>query len=111
MRISDDDGSLKHLKEFDKKLKVGGNELKGVDEVYEAVTVVLAMLYDSEMSDENRTDNKCGKEVEEEIEHRVASPRSKGGAKKRGGSKAFELMSATNLTEGLGGDPGLRSQT
>ena len=30
---------------------------------------------------------------------------------RRGGSKAFELMSTTNLTEGLGGDPGLRSQT
>ena len=52
MRISDDDGSLKHLKEFDKKVKIGGNELKGIDEVYEAVTVVLAMLYDGEMSDE-----------------------------------------------------------
>ena len=102
MRISNDDGCLKHLKKFDKKMKVGGNELKGIDEVYEAVTVVLAMLYDGEMSDENRTDDKCDGDVDDEIEHRVASPRSKGGVKKRGGSKAFELMSATSLTKGWG---------
>ena len=53
VRISDNSGDSKHLEKIGKKLKVGGNELKSVDEIRKVVTVVLAMLYDSEVGNKN----------------------------------------------------------
>ena len=111
MRISDGSSYFDCAQKVVDELKVGRNEVNGINRIRLAVLIILASLYDNEMCDEKRVKSKCGKKIEEGLKHRVANPKFEGGGKRRGGSKAFELMSTTNLTEGLGGDPGLRSQT
>ena len=71
VRISDGSGYLERTQEFVDKLKVGGNEVNGVNGIRSALLIVLASLYDNEMCDEKRVKGKCGKKIEEGLKHRV----------------------------------------
>ena len=53
VRISDGSSYFERTQEVVDELKVGRNEVNGIDEVRKVVTVVLAMLYDGEVGDEN----------------------------------------------------------
>ena len=61
--------------------------MNGINRVRLAMLIVLASLYDNEMCDEKRVKSKCGKKIEEGIEHRVASPRSKAEGREEEGRK------------------------
>ena len=77
VRISDRSGYFECAEEVANEMKVGGNEVKGIDIVQLVVTVVLEMLYDGNMRNKDSAKSKGGKEVEEGIEHRVTNPMSK----------------------------------
>ena len=52
MRTSDGSSYFEHAQELVDELKVGRNEVNGINEVRLAVLIVLASLYDNEMCDE-----------------------------------------------------------
>ena len=52
MRISDGSSYFERVQEVVDKLKVGRNEVNGVNGIRGAVLIVLASLYNNEMCDE-----------------------------------------------------------
>ena len=77
MRISDSGSDFKCVQKAANELKVGGNEVNGIDGIRLTLLIVLASLYDNEMCDEKRVKSKCGKKIEEGLKHRVANPKLK----------------------------------
>jgi hypothetical protein len=82
VRISNSSDYFECVKKVANELEVGRNEMKGIDEVWLVVAVVLEMVYDSKVCNKNCAKSKCGKKVEERIEHRVANPKSKAEGRK-----------------------------
>ena len=87
VRISDGSGYLERAQEFVNELKVGGDEVNGVNGIRGAALIVLASLYDDEMCDEKRVKSKCGKKKEEGLKHRVANPKLKAKGREEEGRK------------------------
>ena len=87
VRISDSSSYFERAQEVVDELKVGRNEVNGINEIRLAVLIVLASLYDNEMCDEKRVKSKCGKKVEEGLKHRVANPRLKAEGREEEGRK------------------------
>ena len=77
VRISDGSSYFECTQQVVDKLKVGRNEVNGINGIRLAVLIVLASLYDNEMCDEKRVKSKCGKKIEEGLKHRVANPKLK----------------------------------
>ena len=77
MRISDGSSYFERAQEVVNELKVGRNEVNGINGIRLALLIILASLYDNEMCDEKRVKSKCGKKIEEGLKHRVANPRLK----------------------------------
>ena len=77
VRISDGSSYFECAQEVVDELKVGRNEVNGINGIQLAVLIVLASLYDNEMCDEKRVKSKCSKKIEEGLKHRVANPRLK----------------------------------
>ena len=87
VRISDGSSYFERAQEVVNELKVGRNEVNGVDGIRLAVLIVLASLYDNEMCDEKRVKSKCGKKIEEGLKHRVANPKLKAEGREEEGRK------------------------
>ena len=87
VRISDGSSYFGCTQEVVDKLKVGRNEVNGIDEVQKVVTIVLASLYDYEVSNEKCVKGECDKKVEEGLKHRVANPKLKAGGREEEGRK------------------------
>ena len=87
MRISDGSSYFDCAQEVVDELKVGRNEVNGINGIRCAVLIVLASLYDNEMCDEKRVKSKCGKKVEEGLKHRVANPKLKAEGREEEGGK------------------------
>ena len=87
MRISDGSSYFERAQEVVNELKVGRNEVNGINGIRCAVLIVLASLYDNEMCDEKRVKSKCGKKVEEGLKHRVANPKLKAEGREEEGGK------------------------
>ena len=77
MRISDGSSYFERAQKVVNELKIGGNEVDGINRIRLALLIVLASLYDNEMCDEKRVKSKCGKNIEEGLKHRVANPKLK----------------------------------
>ena len=87
VRISDGSSYFERAQELVDELKVGRNEVNGINEIRLAVLIVLASLYDNEMCDEKRVKSKCGKKIEEGLKHRVANPKLKAEGREEEGRK------------------------
>ena len=87
MRISDGSSYFECAQKVVDELKVGRNEVNGINGIRCAVLIVLASLYDNEMCDKKRVKSKCGKKIEEGLKHRVANPRLKAERRKEEGRK------------------------
>ena len=87
MRISDGSSYFYRAQELVDELKVGRDEVNGINEIRLALLIVLASLYDNEMCDEKRVKSKCGKKVEEGLKHRVANPKLKAEGREEEGRK------------------------
>ena len=87
MRISDGSSYFERVQEVVDELKVGRNEVNGINRIRLALLVVLASLYDNEMCDEKRVKSKCGKKIEEGLKHRVANPKLKAEGREEEGRK------------------------
>ena len=87
MRISDGSSYFERAQDVVDELKVGRNEVNGINRIRLAVLIVLASLYDNEMCDEKRVKSKCGKKIEEGLKHRVANPRLKAEGREEEGRK------------------------
>ena len=87
VRISDDSGYLDRAQDVVNELKVGGNEVDGINGIRGAALIVLASLYDNEMCDEKRVKSKCGKKKEDGLKHRVANPKLKAEGREEEGRK------------------------
>ena len=87
MRISDGSSYFERAQEVVNELKVGRNEVNGINGIQLAVLIVLASLYDNKMCDEKRVKSKCGKKIEEGLKHRVANPRLKAEEREEEGRK------------------------
>ena len=70
MRISDSSGYFGCVQKVIDELKVGRNEMKGIDEVWLVVVVIFEMVYDGEVHNKNCKKGRCSKKVEEGIKHR-----------------------------------------
>ena len=87
MRISDGSSYLERAQEIVDELKVGRNEVDGIDGIRCTVSIILASLYDNEMCDEKRVKSKCGNKKEEGLKHRVANPKLKAEGREEEGRK------------------------
>ena len=87
MRISDGSSYFERAQELVNELKVGRNEVNGINGIRLAVLIVLASLYDNEMCDEKRVKSKCGEKIEEGLKHRVANPKLKAEGREEEGRK------------------------
>ena len=87
VRISDGSGYLDRAQDVVNELKVGRNEVNGINGIRLALSIVLASLYDNEMCDEKRVKSKCSKKIEEGLKHRVANPRLKAEGREEEGRK------------------------
>ena len=87
VRISDGSSYFEHAQDVVNELKVGRNEVNGINGIRLAVLIVLASLYDNEMCDKKRVKSKCGKKIEEGLKHRVANPRLKAEGREEEGRK------------------------
>ena len=87
VRISDGSSYFERAQEVVDELKVGRNEVNGINRIRLAVLIVLASLYDNKMCDEKRVKSKCGKKIEEGLKHRVANPRLKAEGREEEGQK------------------------
>ena len=87
MRISDGSSYFVRAQDVVDELKVGRNEVNGIDGIRLALLIVLASLYDNEMCDEKRVKSKCGKKIEEGLKHRVANPKLKAEGREEEGRK------------------------
>ena len=87
MRISDGSSYFERVQKVVNELKVGRNEVNGINGIRLAVLIVLASLYDNEMCDEKRVKSKCGKKIEEGLKHRVANPKLKAEGREEEGRK------------------------
>ena len=87
MRISDGGSYFECTQDVVNELKVGRNEVDGINGIRLALSIVLASLYDNEMCDEKRVKSKCGKKIEEGLKHRVANPRLRAEGREEEGRK------------------------
>ena len=87
IRISSGSSYFERAQEVVNELKVGRNEVNGINRIQLAVLIVLASLYDNEMCDEKWVKSKCGKKIEEGLKHRVANPRLKAEEREEEGLK------------------------
>ena len=85
--ISDYSSYFECAQEVVNELKVRRNEVDGINEIWLAVSIVLAILYDNEMCDEKRVKSKCGKKKEDGLKHRVANPKLKAEGREEEGRK------------------------
>ena len=87
VRISDGSSYFDCAQEVVNELKIGRNEVDGIDGIRLTVSIVLASLYDNEMCDDKRVESKCGKKIEEGLKHRVANPKLKAEGREEEGRK------------------------
>ena len=87
VRIGDGGSYFECAQDVVDELKVGRDEVDGINGIRCAVLIVLASLYDNEMCDEKRVKSKCGKKVEEGLKHRVANPKLKAEGREEEGRK------------------------